>query len=244
MGGSVSTVFTDVRSTIALAAMAVACGGGPRQDEPGSGASATTTASAAVPDSAAVGAFRDPASPAMRATAPAEFRVTFETSAGTFVVAVHREWAPLGADRFYNLARSGFFDGARFFRVLPGFVAQFGMHGDPAVSRAWFEQRIPDDPVRHTNARGTVTFATSGPNSRTTQLFINYRDNDRLDGMGFAPFGEVVEGLDVVEKLHSGYGEGAPQGGGPNQGRIMAEGNAYLERDFPKLDFVKRAAVQ
>jgi peptidyl-prolyl cis-trans isomerase A (cyclophilin A) len=242
-GGSVSSLFTEARAAIVLAAVAAGCGGGSRQEAPASSASATTTATAAVSDSAAAGAYRDPASPAMRATAPAEFRVTFETSAGTFVVAVHREWAPLGADRFYSLARSGFFDGARFFRVLPGFVAQFGMHGDPGVSRAWFDQRIPDDPVRHTNARGTLTFATSGPNSRTTQLFVNYRDNNRLDGMGFAPFGEVVEGMDVVEKLHSGYGEGAPQGSGPNQGRIMAEGNVYLERDFPRLDFVKRAFV-
>jgi peptidyl-prolyl cis-trans isomerase A (cyclophilin A) len=198
-----------------------------------------------VQDTAAQGAvdFRNPAAPAMGETAPAAFRVRFETSAGSFTVAVHRDWAPLGADRFYNLARSGYFDDVRFFRVLPGFVAQFGMHGDPAVTRAWFTQRFPDDPVRHTNARGTVTFATSGPNSRTTQLFINYGDNASLDARGFAPLGEVVEGMEVVDRFYAAYGEGAPQGRGPDQGRIRTEGNTYLERDYPRLDYVKRATV-
>lgn len=234
-----SLLHTVVRSPALWLALA-ACGGGAQQEAP---AQSSATVASAAHDSAP-GAFRDPSGAAMRATAPAEFRVAFETTAGTFVVAVRRAWAPVGADRFYNLARSGFFDGARFFRVLPGFVAQFGMHGEPAVTRAWFNQRMADDPVRHSNARGTVTFATSGPNSRTTQLFINYRDNTRLDEMGFAPIGEVVEGLDVVEKFFSGYGEGAPQGQGPNQGRIMAEGNAYLEREFPRLDYVKRATLR
>lgn len=227
-------VPTEPRAVLVLAVVLLACRGGSREE-----------AHAAVQDSAAQGNadFRDPAAPAMRQAAPATFRVRFETSAGTFTIAVHRDWAPLGADRFYNLARSGFFDGVRFFRVLPGFVAQFGMHGDAAVSRAWFNQRFPDDPVRHRNARGTVTFATSGPNSRTTQLFINYGDNVRLDAMGFAPLGEVVEGMEVVDRLYAAYGEGAPQGRGPDQGRIMAEGNTYLERDYPRLDYVKRATV-
>jgi len=215
---------TGPRGVLVLAFVLLACRGGSRQD---ARAAASTAATAA----------------ALRETAPAAFRVRFETSAGSFTVAVHRDWAPLGADRFYNLARSGYFDGVRFFRVLPGFVAQFGMHGDPAVTRAWFTQRFPDDPVRHTNARGTVTFATSGPDSRTTQLFINYGDNAPLDARGFAPLGEVVEGMEVVDRFYAAYGEGAPQGRGPDQGRIRTEGNAYLERDYPRLDYVKRATV-
>ncbi len=175
--------------------------------------------------------------------APATFRARFETSAGDFVVEVHRDWAPNGADRFYSLVKSGYYDGARFFRVLSGFMAQFGIHRDPKVSAVWRERRIPDDPVRQSNTRGMVSFATAGPNTRTTQAFINYRDNGMLDGQGFAPFGRVVEGMEVVDRLYAGYGEGAPQGRGPDQGRIQAEGNAYLEREFPKLDYVKRATV-
>ncbi|MGH7676698.1 MAG: peptidylprolyl isomerase [Gemmatimonadales bacterium] len=189
------------------------------------------------------GNLREPASPAMRLQAPRTFRVRFETSAGDFVVEVRRDWAPLGADRFYNLARSSYFDGVRFFRVLPGFVAQFGIHGDPQVSALWREQAIRDDPVRHSNGRGTLSFATAGPDTRTTQLFINFRDNDRLDGMGFSPIGQVVAGMDVVDKLYAGYGEGEPAGRGPSQDRMQAEGNAYLERDFAELDYVKRATV-
>jgi len=223
--------------------------GGKAQEAPASGsgatATATTTATVTVQDSAAprVGDFRNPESADMKATAPDEFQVRFETSRGNFVIAVHRAWAPIGADRFYNLARSGYFDGVRFFRVLTGFVAQFGMHGDPAVGKAWFNARIADDPVRHANSRGTITFATAGPNTRTTQLFINFGDNSMLDGQGFSPFGEVIQGMDVVDGLHAGYGEGAPRGRGPDQGRIRNEGNAYLEKGFPQLDYVKRAVV-
>jgi peptidyl-prolyl cis-trans isomerase A (cyclophilin A) len=175
--------------------------------------------------------------------APARFRARFETSAGTFVIEGHRDWAPLGADRFYNLVKSGFFDGVRFFRVISGFMAQFGIHGDPQVSVAWRTQQIPDDPVVQSNRRSTVSFATAGPGTRTTQIFINYRDNTRLDGMGFAPFGQVVEGMDVVDRLYAGYGEGAPGGLGPDQSRIEAEGNAYLGREFPKLDEVRHATI-
>ena len=214
---------------------------GKTQDAPASGATATAaaTATAVVLDSAAprVGDFRNPASPDMKATAPDQFQVRFETSRGNFVVLVHRDWAPRGADRFYSLARSGYFDGVRFFRVLTGFVAQFGMHGDPKVGQAWFNERIPDDAVKHGNTRGTITFATAGPNTRTTQLFINFGNNTMLDGQGFAPFGEVIQGMDVVDGLHAGYGER------PDQGRIRAQGNAYLEQDFPQLDYVKRAVV-
>ena len=174
---------------------------------------------------------------------PTVFRARFETSEGDFVIEVQREWAPLGAERFYGLVRDGYYDGVRFFRVIPGFMAQFGIHGDPRVSALWRDRRIPDDSVRQRNTRGMISFATAGPNTRTTQVFINYRDNSRLDAMGFAPFGRVVEGMDVVDRLYGGYGEGAPDGRGPNQSRVQAEGNAYLERDFPELDHVKRAAI-
>lgn len=180
---------------------------------------------------------------ALNEQAPNSYRAQFETSKGDFTVEVSREWAPLGADRFYNLVRNGFYDGARFFRVLPGFVVQFGIPGDPAVARAWRTARIADDPVRESNAAGTVTFATAGPDTRTTQVFINLANNANLDGMGFAPFGRVVEGMDVVKQLHSGYGEGAPHGRGPDQGRIQAEGNAYLEKQFPNLDYVRKASI-
>ncbi len=169
---------------------------------------------------------------------PENYRVEFETSKGNFTVEVTRDLAPLGADRFYNLIKSGFYDGARFFRVLPGFVVQFGLPADPAVAR------IADDRVKGSNARGTITFATAGPNTRTTQVFINLADNANLDGMGFAPFGRVTEGMDVVGQLYSGYGEGAPHGRGPDQGRITSEGNAYLEREFSKLDYIEKATVQ
>jgi peptidyl-prolyl cis-trans isomerase A (cyclophilin A) len=181
--------------------------------------------------------FHDPASPAFAAQAPDSFRARFETSAGDFVIAVQRRWAPKGADRFYNLTRSGYYDGVRFFRVVPGFMVQFGIHGDPAVAAAWRDQRIPDDPVRRTNLRSMVTYATAGPGTRTTQLFINFGSNDGLDAQGFAPFGQVVEGMDVVDRIYAGYREQ------PNQGRIQAEGNAYLGRAFPRMDYVKRASI-
>lgn len=179
----------------------------------------------------------------MNQTAPDTFRVTFQTTAGDFVVEARRHWAPRGVDRFYNLVREGFFQDVRFFRVIEGFMAQFGIAGDPQVSTAWREARIPDDPVEASNTRGRVSFATSGPGSRTTQLFINYGDNSRLDDMGFSPIGEVVEGMDVVDSLHSGYGEGAPRGRGPDQGRIQREGNAYLESEFPDLDWIRSAVI-
>jgi peptidyl-prolyl cis-trans isomerase A (cyclophilin A) len=179
----------------------------------------------------------------MSQTAPDTFRVAFETTAGDFVVEARRDWAPHGVDRFYNLVREGFFEGVRFFRVIEGFMAQFGIAADPQVATAWREARIPDDPVEASNTRGRVTFATAGPGTRTTQLFINYGDNSRLDGMGFSPIGEVVEGMDVVDALHAGYGEGAPRGRGPDQGRIQREGNAYLESDFPELDWIRGAEI-
>ena len=175
--------------------------------------------------------------------APDTVRVRFETSKGPFVVEAYRAWAPNGVDRFYQLAKNGYFDGDRFFRVLSGFMAQFGVNGDPAVNDAWKERTIPDDPVAHTNERGVVTFAAKGtPNSRSTQLFINYRDNSNLDAIGFAPIGRVTEGMAVVDSLYSGYGEGAPEGNGPDQLRAQAQGNAYLQ-SFPKLDYITKATL-
>jgi peptidyl-prolyl cis-trans isomerase A (cyclophilin A) len=177
------------------------------------------------------------------AKAPDTYRVRFETSKGRFVVEVQRDWAPRGADRFYNLVRAGYYDDVAFFRVIDDFMVQFGINGDPSVNAVWREARIPDDPVKQSNVRGMVTFATSGPDSRTTQVFINFKDNSRLDTMGFAPFGKVVEGMAVVDSLYSGYGEGAPRGRGPDQGRAQGEGNAYIRGSFPKLDFVKTARI-
>jgi peptidyl-prolyl cis-trans isomerase A (cyclophilin A) len=186
----------------------------------------------------------DPTAAAVTATAPDTYRVLFETTGGDFSVEVRRALSPNGADRFYNLVRNGFYDGVRFFRVIDGFMAQFGMHGDPQVTAAWRAAPIPDDPVAASNTRGTVTFAmTNQPNSRTTQVFINYRDNSNLDAMGFAPFGEVVVGMDVVDQLFAGYGEGAPGGAGPSQAQIQAEGNDYLAEQFPELDYIERATI-
>jgi peptidyl-prolyl cis-trans isomerase A (cyclophilin A) len=188
-------------------------------------------------------ALKNPA--ALKETAPATFKAAFDTSAGTFVIEVRRSWAPNGADRFYNLVKNGFFDDARFFRVISNFMVQFGIHADPAVSAVWRNARISPDPVRESNRRGFVTYAMAGsPDSRTTQVFINFRDNVGLDAQGFAPFGQVVSGMDVVDKLHSGYGEGAPSGKGPEQGRVQAEGNAYLIKSFPNLDYTKKATIQ
>ncbi len=185
-----------------------------------------------------------PAPAAAEAQAPDSYKVHFDTSKGAFVLQVNRSWAPLGADRFYTLVKSGFYDGARFFRVLPGFVVQFGIAADPAVSAKWRNANLPDDPVSQSNRPGTITFATGGPNTRTTQVFINLADNARLDSSGFSPFGSVTQGMDVVEQLYSGYGEGAPNGSGPAQPQAEAEGNAYLEREFPKLDYIKKATIE
>ena len=168
----------------------------------------------------------------------------FNTSKGDFTVEVHRDWAPRGADRFYNLVKAGFFDDDRFFRVVSGFMVQFGIHGDGAINDKWRDARIGDDPVKQSNKRGYITFATSGVNSRTTQVFVNFADNSNLDEMGFAPFGQVTDGMTVVDALFAGYGEGAPGGRGPSQGRIQTEGNLYLNKDFPLLDWVKSAKIQ
>lgn len=182
---------------------------------------------------------------ALTETAPASFKVKFDTSAGAFVIEVQRDWAPLGADRFYNLVKAGFYNDCRFFRVIQGFMVQFGIHGDPAVMNAWRGAQIGVDPVKQSNKRGYITYAMGGsPNTRTTQVFINFSDNGNLDGMGFAPFGKVASGMDVVDKIYSGYGEGAPRGQGPEQGKIQMEGNAYLLKSFPKMDYIKTATIE
>jgi len=180
----------------------------------------------------------------LSASAPEVFRVQFETSKGNFVIEANRSWSPNGVDRFYHLAKNGFYDDVRFFRVIKGFMAQFGYHGDPLVSKAWNNLTIPDDPVIQSNLRGYVSFAKSGmPNSRSTQLFINYRDNPYLDRSGFSPIGRVIEGMDVVDKLYGGYGEGAPGGAGPSQEQIQLSGNVYLKEKFPDLDYVIKTTV-
>ena len=175
---------------------------------------------------------------ALTEQAPASYKAKFDTSKGAFVIEVHRDWAPKGADRFYNLVKNGFFDDTRFFRVVPDFMVQFGLNGDPNIQKNWSNASISDDPKKQSNKKGYVTFATRGPNTRTTQIFINFKDNGFLDAQGFTPFGEVVTGMDVVEKITSQYGEK------PNQGSITAEGNAYLNKEFPKLDYVKKATIE
>jgi peptidyl-prolyl cis-trans isomerase A (cyclophilin A) len=182
--------------------------------------------------------------PALKEQAPAVYRVTFDTSKGPFVIEVHRDWAPNGADRFYNLVKNGFYDDARFFRVVDGFMVQFGINGDPKVSALWKEARIKDDPVKISNKRTFVTFATAGPNTRTTQVFISFGDNHNLDSQGFAPFGQVVSGMKVVDSLYNGYGEGAPQGLGPEQGKLQTQGNKYLAERFGLLDYIKKATIE
>ncbi len=178
------------------------------------------------------------------APVPAIFRVKIETTAGNFVIEAHRDWAPHGVDRLHELVAAKFFNDSRFFRVVPGFVAQFGIAGKPAVAQAWRHKTIPDDPVIKSNLRGFVGYAMTGPSTRTTQLFINLVDNSRLDAQGFAPIGQVVEGMEVVDKLYSGYGE--TSGGGMRAGkqeRLFEEGNAWLDRDFPKLDKLIQASI-
>jgi homoserine O-acetyltransferase len=177
--------------------------------------------------------------------APARFEVAVETSKGTFVLAIDRARAPVGVDRFYQLVRAGYFDDSRFYRVVPGFIVQFGVPGDPAVTPFWRDRAIADDSVRASNVRGTIAFAMNGPNTRTTQLFISLADNVRLDSTGFSPLGRVVAGMDVVDRLYGGYGENAGGGiRGGRQGRMMTEGNAHLDRDYPLLDRLVRAYVR
>ncbi len=186
-----------------------------------------------------------PGKPAESQT-PAQFKVLFQTSRGGVIIEVTRDWSPHGADRFYTLVKDGFFDGAEFFRVLRSpvpFMAQFGINGDPKITAKWAESNIPDDPVIQHNTRGMVSFATAGPNTRTTQLFINYTDNLKLDDRGFSPIGKVISGMEAVDQFYADYGEGAPNGAGPDQSRIEQEGNAYLKKEFPNLDYIKTAKI-
>lgn len=177
--------------------------------------------------------------------APETFKARFSTTKGDVVIEVKRAWSPNGADRFYNLVKNGYYDNVAFFRVISGFMAQVGINGDPQVNNVWSQARINDDPsAGQANTRGAVSFAMAGPNTRTTQIFFNYDDNSRLDSMGFTPFGRVTEGMETIDQLYNGYGEGAPRGGGPDQGRVQGEGNDYLKRDFPKLDYIKSAKVE
>jgi peptidyl-prolyl cis-trans isomerase A (cyclophilin A) len=176
---------------------------------------------------------------ALHAKAPAKYRISFATTQGPFVVTVHRAWSPRGADRFYNLVRARFFDGVTFFRVVKGFVVQFGISPDPKVSQAWESAKIKDDPVKVSNAPGTITFADAGPDTRTTQVFVNLGNNAGLDAQGFSPFGRVTSGMSVVNKLYGGYGE-QPTG---HQQEITTQGNAYLRKSFPKLDHIKTARI-
>ena len=187
-------------------------------------------------------ALRNPAG--LNETAPATFTANFDTSAGPFVITVNRAWAPNGADRFYNLVKHGFYNEARFYRAVPNFMVQFGLHANPVISALWRNARIPPDKVAQSNNRGFVTFAMgASPDTRTTQVFINFRNNTNLDALGFAPFGQVTTGMEVVDKIFTGYGESAPRGKGPEQARVLAEGNAYLLKSFPKLDYIKSATI-
>jgi peptidyl-prolyl cis-trans isomerase A (cyclophilin A) len=195
-----------------------------------------STAPAKAPAAAGGGSLLNPA--ALRATAPADYKAEFVTTKGNFVIEVHRDWAPIGADRFYNMVRNGFFTNAAFFRVVPNFMVQFGLSANPAVNKAWQNANLRDDPVKQSNKRGYITFAqTSAPNSRSTQVYINFKDNTFLDSQRFAPFGEVVEGMDVVDKITSQYGET------PDQGKITEEGDAYISKSFPNIDKIKSARI-
>jgi peptidyl-prolyl cis-trans isomerase A (cyclophilin A) len=181
---------------------------------------------------------------ALKEQAPASYKVKFDTTKGAFVIQVTRAWAPNGADRFYNLVKNGFYDDVRFFRVISGFMVQFGINGDPQLSARWRQAQIKDDAVTQSNKRGMITFATAGPNTRTTQVFINFADNTNLDAMGFAPFGRIVSGQNVVDAINAEYGEGAPRGRGPDQGKLQNEGNAYLAREFARMDYIKKATIE
>ena len=237
---------------LALALALPACGGSPAAPaEVGTVAKPSTPAA----DKIAATAATEPAKPAAgpheglldpskaKLTAPATFKAKFETTKGDFVIEIRRDWAPNGVDRFYSLVTVGYYEDIALYRVIDGFMVQFGIHGDPKMNKIWKDATILDDKVTQSNTAGMLTFATRGPNTRTTQLFINYGQNARLDGMGFAPFGKVVEGMDVVNNIHSGYGEGAPRGRGPSQPRMQDEGNTYLRADFPDLDYIKSISI-
>jgi peptidyl-prolyl cis-trans isomerase A (cyclophilin A) len=185
----------------------------------------------------------DPSLPEWKEKAPDTFKARFTTSKGDFTVLVERAWAPLGADRFFCLVKNGYFDDVRFFRVITGFMAQCGLHGAPEVNKAWRDATIADDPVVKSNLRGWLSYAIRGPNTRTTQFFINFKDNKSLNSQKFAPFGQVVEGMEIVDKLYSKYGDGPPRGRGPDQVKLRELGNAYLAANFKELDYIKSAKI-
>lgn len=223
-----TTRHSFAASALVATILAAACARGPRP--------ITTVDRQAV--------LHDPNAAFWQAHAPAVFDARVETTKGPFVLEITRDWAPLGADRFYNLARAGYFDDSRFSRVVPHFIAQFGLPGDPSVASVWVHRAFPDDPVRESNTRGTIAFAMTGPNTRTTQLYISLVDNSRLDKQGFAPIGRVISGMDVVDRLYGGYGE--TSGGGVRAGKqapVIAGGNAYLDREYPKLDHLVRITI-
>ena len=222
---------------VALAALLGACGGAEQEED----ASPIPEQSS---EPVALNPLLDVYGPAFTAEAPDTYRARFVTNEGEFVIEVNKALAPLGANRFYNLVRNGFYNDVRFYRAIENFMVQFGLSGDPSVTNAWQAMTIPDDPRRASNERGTISFATAGPNTRTTQVFINLVNNPSLDASSFAPFGRVVEGMDVVDAINTGYGEGAPNGSGPSQAQIRAEGNMYLTRDFPELDYIQTATIE
>ena len=223
-------LVTAALAAVGAAALFAACSGKEQEDDGQQAAQAP------------VSALTNPNAPEVNETAPAVYKVKFETSEGDFEVEVTRAWAPRGADRFYNLAKHGWFDENRFFRVVPKFMVQFGINGDPNLSKWWRNARIADDPVTQSNKRGMITFAKTGePDSRSTQVFINFADNTFLDPQGFAPFGRVVTGMDVVDRLNSEYGETPSKGQG--QFMIQTQGNAFLQSNFPNLDYIKKASI-
>jgi peptidyl-prolyl cis-trans isomerase A (cyclophilin A) len=233
------------KTILLLAALSFLTAAATHAQTPGNAPAKKPVAPSKAPASAKAAPF-DPAllQPAtLRAKAPEVYEVKFVTTAGDFTIQVTRAWAPAGADRFYNLVRHHFYDGASFFRVLPGFMAQFGLSAYPQVSKAWEQANLKDDRVVQSNHRGFISFAMAGPNTRTTQVFINYGNNEALDKSGFSPFGMVTDGMELVDKLYSGYGEGAPDGHGPSQELIGTRGRSYLEKSFPKLDSVKTATL-
>ncbi len=221
---------------LALATSLVAgCGGEPQEE--------------AQPQEEAAAAPMEPLNPLIdpgrfTETAPETYRVRMETSEGTIVIQVNRAWAPNGADRFYNLAKNGYYDDTRFYRVIPDFMAQFGLNQEPVVNSAWRAAAIPDDPVAQSNTRGRVTFAMAGPSTRTTQVFINFKDNSYLDESGFAPFGQVVEGMDVVDRIYSGYGETQPNGQGVDYQKAFSQGTPYLDESYPLLTKILSTTVE
>ena len=240
-------VKLNLITVLTLASLLLACGGkqapadSVKAAEPAAEPAAKPAAEPAKPADGPHPGLLDPAQ--AKLSAPPKFKAKFETTKGDFVVEVNKEWAPQAADRFFSLVTIGYYVDIPMFRVIKGFMVQFGIHGDPKMNKIWKNASIPDDKGTQSNTPGMLTFATRGPNTRTTQLFINYGQNARLDGMGFAPFGKVVEGMDVVNSVYSDYGEGAPRGRGPSQPRMQGEGNTYLKAEFPEMDYIKSISI-